>query len=63
MEKVYVCWLRQDDDCHGSCVDTLHPGREAHLGDPLNPVSSSFILKMSVDIFTRDSSCCVMQTT
>lgn len=63
MEIIYFCWLRQDDDRHGSRVDTLHPGREAHLGDPLNPVGSSFILKMSVDIFTSDSSCCVMQTT
>lgn len=63
MERIYLCWLRQDDDRHGSRVDPLHPGREAHLGDPLNPVGSAFILKMSVDIFPGDSSCCVMQTT
>lgn len=63
MERCYLCWLRQDDDSHGSCVDALHPGRQAHLRDPLHPVDSSFVLQMSVDIFTADSSCCVMETT
>lgn len=63
MDKIYLCWLRQDDDRHGSCVDTLHPGREAHLRNPLNPVRSSFVLKVSVDIFPGDSSCCMMQST
>lgn len=40
----YLHWLRQDDDSHGPRVDSLHPGGEAHLRDPLHPVRPSFVL-------------------
>lgn len=42
---VYLVGLWQDDDGHGSCVNALHPGGQAHLGDPLDPVCPSLMLQ------------------
>ena len=58
--RVYLHRLRQDDDSHGSCVDALHPGGEAHLRDPLHPVCSSFMLHMSVHVLPNNSDRCMM---
>lgn len=60
---MYLDRLREDNDRHGSRVDTLHPGREAHLRDPLHPVRSPFMLEISVHVLAGDSYCCMMQTT
>lgn len=59
---VYLHRLRQDDDRHGSCVDALHPGGEADLGDPLHAMSSTFVLQMFVDVLAAYPHRRVVQT-
>lgn len=56
----YLVWLRQYYDGHGSCVDALHAGRQAHLGDPLHPVRAPLKFQPSVNGVARHSHRCMV---
>lgn len=62
MSVPHLHGLGQDDDRHGSRVDSLHPGGETNLGDPLHPVCPSFVLQMSVHVLPGDSDRRMVQT-
>lgn len=58
----YLLRLRQHDDRHGPGVDALHPGGQAHLGDPLHAVGSALVLQALVHVLARDPGGGVVQT-
>lgn len=61
--QVYLVGLWQDDDGHGSCVNALHPGGQAHLGNPLDPVYPSLMLQTPVHTLPRYPYCRMVQST
>ena len=57
----YLVWVGEDDHRHRPRVNPLHPRRQAHLRDSLNPVNPTFELQVLVDVIAGNSGRRVMQ--